>query len=267
MNWYKNPIALTWIGLILTATLAFLALYFGSNRFHKAFTINTIRLRLFMSAKRWLFVNLFCFLTGIYLLTKGMFVQVLILVTLYMTFVAYSERNNKKKTGAVVTCDLGNTKSEQGDKGLIYVPWEDGNAKKELTDSQYVRRTDVALGQRYIYFAFDENLVSNFRKREVYILTEYLDEKDYGELHLHYDSTDRNHPNKAFKCADKIIKFSGTQNWQIATWKINDGNFKRAQQERADFRLRRGTASSVESPSGQAEEFDIYVRKIIAVSL
>ncbi len=267
MSWYKNPIVLAWIGLIVTAVLTFLGLYFGSDRFYRVFRKNTLKLKLFISSKIWIFINLFVGLIGIFLLANKMFIQFLILFALYMTALAYYERNNSKKTATIVSCKLGDSKSERGDKGLLYVPWEDGNAIRELTDFQYVRRTDVTTGQRYIYFAIDENLVSNFRKREVYIIAEYLDQKNYGELHLHYDSTDRNHPNKAFKCADKIIQFTGTQKWQIAIWKITDGNFKRSQQQQADFRFRRGTASSEESPTGHAEEFDIYVRKVIVVSL
>lgn len=190
----------------------------------------------------------------------------MILYALYMTVIAYIKHNERRNIGAVVSCILGNLKSEQGVDGLYYVPWEDGNAQRVLNDSEYVRKTEIDKRQAYIYFAIKDEFAKYFRSREIYIVAEYLDHKEYGEFHLHYDSTDRNHPNSAFKGTEKYCTFVGSKKWKTAIWKITDGNFRKSQQNKADFRFKCGIASSQVSPSGKTEAFDIYLKKIAVIA-
>lgn len=265
MEWWKNQVILTWLSILLIIIATFLGLYFQSDKFAKSIQLRSIKFKLFIKENRKIFFVIFYIIFSIYLLLNELIIPTLLFYALFMTIWAYLEHIKKREISTLVSCRLGDLKSEKGLNGLRYIRWDDGDAVRELKDNNYIRRTNVSQRQRYIYFVISED-AKKFRNKEIYIIAEYFDSSDMGNFHLHYDSSDKNHPNKNFKGAQHHVNFTGSNTWKIAIWKIDDGNFKKSQQGAADFRFRCGRISSLEHPEGKPGVFDIYIRKVTVVA-
>ncbi len=269
MNWWNNPTFLTWLGIFLIILTTFISLYFQSEKFSRAVLEKTTKVRLIFEYHWKTFFLTGTCIIGIFLVRLGYPGLFLIIYAVLMTLMVTLMLSEKRQAFEIASCKLGNLESEKGRDGLKYIKWEDGNAVRELRDGDYIRRTDIKKDQGYIYFSFDEKIAHNFRasrRREVYILVEYLDNKNYGEFHLHYDSNDKNVAMPAFKRTDHHTVYTGTSEWKIAVWRIKDGKFRQSEQQLADFRIRAGSASSLESPSGKPDIFDVYIKKVVVVA-
>lgn len=192
---------------------------------------------------------------------------ILISYTIWITIWIFYIAKKKKNISKIVSCKLGNKQSENGENGLIYIRYEDGDGKREIFQTEKVMRTDISSGQIYLYFTFRDDVQKYFRKaKSVIIIVEYYDPQSDSlkdeAFNIQYDSKDKNHPNIKFKSTNKH-NFKLTNIWEIASFQINDGNFQRRQQNKADFRIRCRTRR----PKKDFEIIDLYVRKVIAISL
>ncbi len=270
--WWTDSTVIGWISIILILVFTPITLYFTSEKFASMVRRNVILLKLFFTESFRAILLVVSALVATYFLLIGNTLVPLIVFIAGMAVTTISAVKEKKGVSNIVWCELGNLKSEDGAFGLKYLPYRDGNAKRKLLDQQYIRQTEIAKKQGYMYFKIDGNRVNDFRQhkgRNTYIIVEYFDDKAYGDFSLHYDSTDKEHFRPEFKGALENTEFTGTNTWKTAIWNLSDANFQGRQQQeiRADFRLQAGKASSSVSPTGKFEAFDVSIRKVVVVSV
>lgn len=255
------PIATT----IIIVTTTFFWQYLGNQEFRKNinhglswFWIVVIKQHFFWS----IYVPMLLILSSVIItLLSNFILPVVALYSVWITIWCMHIVKRNRSVSTIVSCKLGDERSENGQDGLLYIRYSDGNAPKELLKKDFVRRSDFSSGSYYMYLRIRKDVVGNFQGKHCIVLVEFFDGSATGSFDLQYDSEDKEHPNFKYKTTESFA-YSGSDDWKLAKFNLPDPAFKQRQNGNSDFRLRMAHLVNPSEPHP-----DIYVRKIICVSL
>jgi hypothetical protein len=253
------------VTVMITVVATFLWQYLGNLEFRKninfgaSWVMNVLIKKYFIWS---VYLPLLIFsLTISYMLGNHTVIITLTTYSVWVTLLVLYFANINRKVSTVITCKFGDSRSEKGQDGLIYIRYPDGDAKKELFKGDLVRRSDFASGSYYIYFKIRENVVKHFQGKHCIVLVEYFDCSMAGNYDLQYDSDDRKHPNPLYKNSEPC-SYSGSNRWRLGMFNLQDPTFKHRQNGNADFRIR--IAPLVNSSENVP---DLHVRKVVCFCL
>lgn len=181
--------------------------------------------------------------------------------SIWITIWCLHIKKRTRNVSTIISCKLGDTNSENGNDGLIYIRHRDGDAIKELFGSDYIRRTNFADKVFYIYFRIRPDIVDNFKEKHCIVLVEFFDRTNKGAFDVEYDSCDKKIPQSNYKECE-AYNYTGSNKWKLAQFNIPDPAFIGRQNNKSDFRLRISprVKSTYKGP-------DLFVRKVICISL